>query len=404
MDIFSLIAACRVLKVGGIREAARTLSCPPSTVSAAFARLEDDLAIRLAERTGTRFILTLEGRRLVNRLATVAGLAEGLCQLARPASTEAGFRAVSISLQALERFVAVARAGSVRRAARTAGVGQPQLSRQMSGLEDQLGTMLLRRSVDGVDLTPVGSEVLIMAEDLLEIWKGLSDKAPDRFLKSLSTLRLGSIMPLGYESGTARLLAKLAASGSIGSARTSLMISNSVTQDLLAGLHNGRFDVAILDTLPAHTGLESRVIYRSPLVLVAHRQFFEQFQGSIADLMTGLPLAVTSLKSGLRQKLTEIMDSHLAVDQKEKVKILEIDSLPTIINLVIDYGYASVLPKSSVEYIEKDLRYAEFSRDLDLELTLVWPATAAARRAAGLVLTWLGESGSAGPPPLAGNP
>lgn len=59
-----LIDLCLVVEYGGIGAAARAVSRPKSSLSLAIRRLEDDLSVRLMDRTKRRFHLTDRGRTL----------------------------------------------------------------------------------------------------------------------------------------------------------------------------------------------------------------------------------------------------------------------------------------------------------------------------------------------------
>jgi len=68
----------------------------------------------------------------------------------------------------LRVFLAVAQAGSLRRAARALGLGQPTLIRHLRQLEQSLGTRLFERTPDGHRLTKRGQDLLPMAESMAE--------------------------------------------------------------------------------------------------------------------------------------------------------------------------------------------------------------------------------------------
>lgn len=70
-------------------------------------------------------------------------------------------------------FVAVARTGSLGRAARVLGRTQPALSQSIKRLEDLVGTPLFVRSRAGMVTTPAGKELLPGAERLLELHDSL---------------------------------------------------------------------------------------------------------------------------------------------------------------------------------------------------------------------------------------
>ena len=61
-----------------------------------------------------------------------------------------------MELRSLRYFLAVAREGSITRAANALHLTQPTLSRQMQELEEELGARLLVRRSHSVELTPEG--------------------------------------------------------------------------------------------------------------------------------------------------------------------------------------------------------------------------------------------------------
>jgi LysR family transcriptional regulator, regulator of abg operon len=73
-----------------------------------------------------------------------------------------------MKLHHLTHFVAVARSGSLHRAAASIGVAQSALSRSLSELEASLGTTLLERSRRGTVLTAAGERFLIRARAVHE--------------------------------------------------------------------------------------------------------------------------------------------------------------------------------------------------------------------------------------------
>ncbi len=72
-----------------------------------------------------------------------------------------------MELRLLRYFLAVVDDGSVSRAAATVAVAQPSLSRQLRGLEAELGVTLFDRSQRALRLAPAGEAFLPMARDLV---------------------------------------------------------------------------------------------------------------------------------------------------------------------------------------------------------------------------------------------
>src|SRR5687767_597155 len=64
----------------------------------------------------------------------------------------------------VRHFLAIARAGSLKGAARALGVDSSTVSRRLAALESELGARLFERQADGYTCTARGLEVLPLAE------------------------------------------------------------------------------------------------------------------------------------------------------------------------------------------------------------------------------------------------
>lgn len=363
MDTTTLILADAVLAAGGVRPAARRAGRPAATIAGALARMEAALSVPLAERAGSGLVLSLEARRLAAPIARAAALARAL----HAAGTDPF--ASAVRLQALERFVEIAVQGSIRRAARGLGMGQPQLTRQVAHLEAALGRKLLARGNDGSALTAEGEAVHATARELLALWHELSRTAGARFRKAETTVRLGSVIPLGYESEIARQLANLAASWLRQRQRQPLFVSSTTAEELLRGLKNGLFDLAFLDTEELPADLDGALVSTTPLALVGA----ERRASVLASALDGRPIAVPSSRSGLRQRIDRMLEDHLTGAERDALTIIEIDSIPVILNLVLNHGFVSVLPQASIAAIRPDLPRLPLPGEYDMRFWLCWP-------------------------------
>jgi DNA-binding transcriptional LysR family regulator len=369
MDTATLFVVNEVLAKGSIRGVARALGRPASSVDAAVVRLEERLSISLANRAGSGLTLTLEARRIGPLLEAAAECVQRLHK--RPAH-------VAIGLEALGRISVVAQAGSIRRAAQQLGLGQPQLTRQMGAVERALETQIFLRSADGTRLTSAGMDVVLLSAELMDIWGSLSAQSGERFKRALSTARLGSVMPLGHESQIARMLAGLMATWQSEHRRQPLYISSTTADELLAGIKSGRFDAALLDTMELPADCEGVLIGTAPLALVGSEALFAG-EPEMMALLARAPIAVPSARSGLRQQFDGLLRETLGEGAARALQIVEIDSIPVILNLVLEHGYLSLLPEGSIANVQASLGRRRLS-GRQQKLWLCWPRTTSGRQ------------------------
>ena len=105
----------------------------------------------------------------------------------------------------LRVFLAVAQAGSLRRASRALAVGQPTVIRHVRQLEESLGTRLFERTPDGHRLTDAGRSLLPMAQ-------GMADAATtiDRQRAAFADHGAGMVRVAAHEWGARFLAPRLA--------------------------------------------------------------------------------------------------------------------------------------------------------------------------------------------------
>ena len=140
---------------------------------------------------------------------------------------------------ALETFVAVARAGSVMRAADRLSRTQPSISARLAALEGAWGTKLFRRHARGMALTPEGARLLPLAEAALQGVAAL-DRAAGLPVGGVDELRIGAGDALGREivpSAVARLLRERST--------LSIRVLEGPAPRLMDALRAGEIDLAL---------------------------------------------------------------------------------------------------------------------------------------------------------------
>ncbi|UJW77361.1 LysR family transcriptional regulator (plasmid) [Rhizobium sp. SL42] len=410
MDIATLMTVHQVLVAGGVRKAAARLERPVSSVSAALGRFQAAVATPMFATSGSRNLLTLEGRRLEASLSRAAELSLAIAGLGReptgPASVEDApppaltaslpFLVVatrlSISLATLQRFLIIARAGSIRRAAMEIGMGQPQLTRQMRRLETELAVELMKRGQAGVVLTDVGRRLLALTEDLDQVWSRLNEGSEDRFHRLGATTRLGAVSPLGSGSRVARIIAALVAAWPKRRARAPLFVTSASADELLAGLNAGVYDLVLVDCDEIPDGLTAQPVWQSGLALVGPAgSLAGRTLADMPEILAARRIAAPSSRTGLRQKITQLIDRELPREQRDRLSVTEIDMIPVIANLVVDHGYLTVMPVSALAGLEGEMDAIPLPDLYDIRLTLVRRPSPAADAAMAVALDILRE-------------
>lgn len=169
--------------------------------------------------------------------------------------------AAALDLSLLRTFLAVHRAGSFTAAARLLGLSQPSVTTQMRSLEEQLGRELFERRPRGVMPTSVADELAAQVAAPLDALAAVTDRGP------------GADQPPEpvHLAGPAELLCTraLSALAPLTERGVRLRVTTGLTDELLAGLRGGRFDLVIATTRPRGRTLTSVPLSDEEFVLVA---------------------------------------------------------------------------------------------------------------------------------------
>ncbi|WUD78121.1 LysR family transcriptional regulator [Streptomyces sp. NBC_00510] len=166
-----------------------------------------------------------------------------------------------LDLGLLRTFLAVYRAGSLTTAARMLRISQPTVTAQVRALEQQLDRQLFERLPRGVAATSVADELAGQVAGPLDALaevagRGRPDpEAPPEPVHLAGPAEMVSVRALP-------VLAPLAARGVL------LRITTGLAEDLLEGLHGGRFDLVLSAVRPRGRSLAAVPLMDEEFVLV----------------------------------------------------------------------------------------------------------------------------------------
>jgi LysR family hydrogen peroxide-inducible transcriptional activator len=244
-----------------------------------------------------------------------------------------------VNLRDLQYALALAEHGHFSRAAEACDVSQPTLSGQIHKLEDELGVQLFERAGRRIRATAAGAAVLAHARQAIGAVDDLVRTAEAGRDPMRGPLRLGIITTLAPY-----LLPSLLPAAQRGLPGMPLSISEEQTERLLARVHAGELDAAILATDHPDEGLATIELFDEPLWLAvpANHALARHERIDPADIDPAELLLLTDGHCLRDQALEFCSRSH---DSRRGKSDLRATSLETLRNLV-EAGYGvTVIPE-----------------------------------------------------------
>jgi LysR family hydrogen peroxide-inducible transcriptional activator len=170
---------------------------------------------------------------------------------------------INVSLRQLRYFEALARHGHFGRAAAACAISQPALSVKIREMEEALGAALFERSARQVRLTALGEEVAARVQGILGAVDELGDLARAGADRLVGRLRLGVIPTIAPY-----LLPRVIAALSGTHPGLDIHVRETQTDGLIAELHDGRLDAAIVALPVSETTLTEVALFEENFVLV----------------------------------------------------------------------------------------------------------------------------------------
>ena len=217
-----------------------------------------------------------------------------------------------INLKHLYYFWKVATLGGVVRAGEAIHVSPQTLSGQIKILEERLGSPLFSREGRQLELTEAGRLALEYAEEIFALGLELTQVLKNKAENTTREFRVGVTNTLNKALVFRMLKPVLTQSDDFR-----LVCQEGALDTLIAELALRRLDVVISDT-PVPSGhpvrVNSRKLFESGLVFVAHRQVASRVRTSFPKCLEGLPLLLPGRESPLRARLDAWFDKkHLQI-------------------------------------------------------------------------------------------
>lgn len=143
-----------------------------------------------------------------------------------------------MELRPLRSFIAAAEDGNISRAAQRLHLTQPALSRQIKGLEDELGVALLERAAHSFTLTAAGEVLLREGRLLLERADALEQRV--RATAKAQTLRVGYSPSL-----SAGILSPAMEAFTQVHPKARVELADLTSNEMVEGLQKGTLDVIV---------------------------------------------------------------------------------------------------------------------------------------------------------------
>ena len=293
-----------------------------------------------------------------------------------------------MEIRVLKYFLAVAREGSITRAANSLHLTQPTLTRQLQELEKELKQKLLIRGKYKVTLTPEGLRLRKRAEEIIE----MVEKTEAEF-QSINDIIGGDIYIGGGESDCMKYIAEVIKEVQTDYPDIKFHIHSGNAEDVTEKLDKGLLDFGVLIqpvdlakydniTLPEKDVWGVVMRKDSPL---AKKEFVE-----LKDLY-GLPL----INSRQAMRKTSSKNEFIEWFQGEFENLRTVGTINLVYNAAVmvkaGIGYAITLDKL-VDVSEKsELCFRPLSPRLESGLDIVWKKSQVFSHAAALFLEKLKE-------------
>ena len=247
-----------------------------------------------------------------------------------------------MKLHNLRDFVAVAKCGGIRAAARELNLSQPALSKSIAQLEDQLGTPLFDRSAQGSALNGFGQRFLTRAEAAMqELVRGIDEIGQMRgCLGGRVAFAASSVVALSFLADALSRFRR-----SFPNARVDVL--EGTHSVMLRGLLERRLDFAVgpVSTMQLPEGLTVEQLFWSTRCVVGRRGHPLQAAGSLKGLASAEWLTTGALGSP-DDGLQDVFERHKLEPPQSLTRC---ESLIALIALLSETDALAIMPRQWTE-------------------------------------------------------
>lgn len=232
--------------------------------------------------------------------------------------------------QTLRAFVAVAREGSVSRAAQRLHLSQPAVSLQLKGLAEHTGLVLFTRTPQGMLLTRDGAALLPQAEKALAALADFGHAAQSLHASVRGRLRIGTILDPEFTRLGAFLRELVESAPQIETE-----LRQGMSGEVLAQVRRGELDVGFYLDLPepAPDEFEARPLSRFTYRVLAPAGWGPQVLGRDWKALAALPWLATPAASAHHRLLARVFGPG-SLTGEEPRRVALVDQEASMLDLV----------------------------------------------------------------------
>lgn len=251
---------------------------------------------------------------------------------------------INVTLRQLEVFIAVARALSFSEAAKAIPLSQPALSAAIHKLEEAIGARLFDRDTRNVALTPVGSELLTVAEDLLQHFDAELASVRD-YLSG----RRGRVAVAASPSLASGFLPEVVASFQRAYPGVGLQLQDAFSDLAIDMVRSGKVDLALAPEKREDPALTHLTLFHDRLVLLCRTDHPLAKQRTVSWRQL---VAFSHVAFRRTSSVRQLVEAAYTRENSTLRPVFEVEHLDTMVGFVANGLGVGVLPYSLMRRVK----------------------------------------------------